>query len=290
MSRAHRAALWSSLLLLAGCTLATAFGPRTTNLPPGGTTLPTRFHRGVFLVYVDLPGFRDQQAMLLDTGTDRTLFDFATARALGLGSLGEESVVTATGASVAASRLQRLPWLRIGTAHFEDIDAVGLDLSALRDHGGMDIVGIAGCDLFRHCLLELDYARRAVRALPRSDAPAHGGHAFAERSPWVTIDVAGTTFRALVDSGFQQTLALPPGSSLPWRRTPRSGGDIAAIDGIAPKSVAQVQGSLRLADLEWQNPFVVLVKGAPKIGAGLLRNCIVRLDASGGRIWIDRRH
>ena len=94
--------------------------------------------------------------------------------------------------------------------------------------------------------------------------------------------------RALVDTGFQQSLALPPGTSLPWRREPRLDGDLAAIDGIASKAIARVDGTLRLGGLEWRDPLVVLAPGAPKVGAALLRNCIVRLDAGNGRIWIDR--
>jgi len=276
------------LLLPWACSTAPHYGPRTTLLPDDGMRLPARFSRGVCLLFVDLPGLQKTQSMLLDTGTDRTLFDLATVHAMGLRSEGDEPVLTATGATVTGMRLQPLPWLRAGEARFEQVDAVGLDLSALREHGGLPIVGIAGCDLFRQCLLEIDYPRRTARLLPRPAVPATGGHAFAERSPWVTIELCGTLVRALVDTGFQQALALPPGTSLPWRREPRLDGDLAAIDGIASKSSARVDGALRLGDLEWRDPLVVLAPGAPKIGAALLRNCVVRLDAAGGRIWIDR--
>ncbi len=279
------AAMWS-----AACTTTIDYGPRQTTLPPTGATLPARFARGVFLLQVELPGHRDRQFMLLDTGTDRTLLDLAAVRVLGLHAEGTETVVTATGAAVPATRLQRLPWLRIGGVQFFDIDAIGLDLSALREHGGLPIVGIAGCDLFRQCLVELDYPARAARVLPQSSAPSSGGHRFAERSPWVTLDVAGTSIRALVDSGFQQAIALPPGTALPWLRAPASDGDLAAIDGIAAKSIARLRGSVRLGDLEWQDPAVVLVPGTPKIGTGLLRRCVVLLDAAAGRIWIEPGH
>jgi predicted aspartyl protease len=287
-ARRRRRAAAALLLALAACAAAPHYGPRTTVLPDGGVSLPARFARGVCLLAVDLPGLRQPQTMLLDTGTDRTLFDLAAVHAMGLRSEGDEPVLTATGATVAGVRLQPLPWLRAGDVRFEQIDAVGLDLSALREHGGLPIVGIAGCDLFRQCLLEIDYPRRIARVLPLADAPMSGGHAFAERSPWVTLELCGTTVRALVDTGFQQSLALPPGTSLPWRREPRLDGDLAAIDGIASKAIARVDGTLRLGGLEWRDPLVVLAPGAPKVGAALLRNCIVRLDAGNGRIWIDR--
>lgn len=284
-----RAILLALLLTPGGCLSTHGLGARSTTLPADGAALPVRFHRGVCIVDVALPGRSAPVPMLLDTGTDRLLLDLAFARSLGLRSTGDESVITATGAAVGGSHLTDLPWLQLGAARFEHVDVVGLDLSSLREHGGLDVVGIVGSDLFRGCLLEIDYPRRSARVLAVAAAPPHPPHRFHERSPWVDLDVAGTAVRALVDTGFQQSLALPPGTDLPWRRRPRDAGDIAAIDGKASKAVAQVDGAVRLGALEWVDPWIVLVPGVPKLGTAFLRNCVVWLDVGGGRVWIDRR-
>lgn len=276
------------LAALAACA-SPDYGPRRTELPPdGGAVIPCRHSRGTFLVFAEFADVPGRHALLFDTGTDRTLLDLEFARRLGLTTVAEEAVVTATGASVAGYELSRLPWLRLGEVRFHDVDAVGLDLSRLREHGGLPIVGIAGCDLFRQCLLEVDYRTRGMRVLPRSAAPRTGGHAFEERSPWVTLDLAGSPVRTLVDTGFQQSLALPPGTNVPFAHEPRPYGEIASIAGTEPKELTRLDGLARLGDLVWTEPSILVVPGCPKFGARLLRDCVLRLDARAGRIWIDR--
>ncbi|MGE3172655.1 MAG: aspartyl protease family protein [Planctomycetota bacterium] len=288
MSRGARAMTMLAALALAGCVTGPALGPRVTRLPAdGGAVLPARYTRGVFLLHAEFEGADRPHWLLLDTGTDRTLLDLDFASRLGLAAEAAESIVTATGSAVTGARLRRLPRLRLGEANFEDVDVVGVDLGTLREAGGLPIAGIAGCDLFRQCLLEIDYLRRSVRVLPRATAPDGGGHAFAERSPWVDADIAGTRTRVLIDTGFQHSLALPPATALPWRRPPRPGGDIATIDGTTPKLLARLDGDVALGALRWPDPWIVLVPGSPKLGARLLQQCLLRLDAGGGRIWLD---
>lgn len=276
------------LAVLAACT-APEYGPRRTELPPdGGAVLPTRHARGTFLVYAEFPGLAGRHALLFDTGTDRTLLDLQLVRSLGLATVDDEPVVTATGAAVPGFELERLPWLQLGEVRFHDVDAVGLDLSRLREHGGLPVVGIAGCDLFRQCLLEVDYRTRSMRVLPRAAAPETGGFPYEERSPWVVLDLAGTPVRTLVDTGFQQSLALPPGTSVAFAHEPQPYGDIASIAGTEPKELTRLDGLARLGDLVWTEPSILVVPGCPKLGARLLRDCLLRLDAKAGRVWIER--
>ena len=282
-----------SPLLLAAALLSAcatpAYGPIRTSLPQdGAAVLPCRQSRGTFFLFAEFPGQRGRHAFLFDTGTDRTLLDLPFAHALGLKALDEEPVMTATGDAVPGALLERIPTMRLGEATFHDVDCVGLDLSNLREDGGLPIVGIVGCDLFRQCLLEIDYRGRSLRALPRSAAPTSGGIEFDERSPWVTADFAGQPLRVLVDTGFLQTVALPPGSRVPFVEPPRPYGEIASISGTEPKEVARLDGMLRIGELSWRDPQVLLVPGCPKIGARLFRDALIRLDASGGRIWIER--
>ncbi len=260
-----------------------------TSLPEdGAAALPCRQSRGTFFLFAEFPGQKGRHAFLFDTGTDRTLLDLPFAHALGLRTLDEEPVITATGDAVQGALLERIPTMRLGEATFHEVDCVGLDLSNLREDGGLPIVGIIGCDLFRQCLLEIDYRGRSLRALPRAAAPQHEPMRFEERSPFVDASFAGTHVRVLVDTGFLQTVALPRGSSVPFVEAPRPYGEIASIGGTEPKEVARLDGMLRIGDLSWREPQVLLVPGCPKIGARLFRDALIRLDASGGRIWIER--
>ena len=282
------AALLCAAMALPSCT-APAYGPARTTLPDDGVAmLPSRYSRGTFLVFAEFPGQKGRHAFLFDTGTDRTLLDLRLAHSLGLKALAEEPVVTATGDAVPGALLERIPVLRLGEATFHEVDCVGLDLSNLREEGGLPIVGIVGCDLFRQCLLEIDYRGRSLRALPRSAAPQSGGTQFEERSPFVDANFAGTNVRVLVDTGFLQTIALPRGSRVPFAEPPRAYGEIASISGTEPKEIARLAGDLRIGAMSWTEPQVLLVSGCPKIGARLLRDTLIRLDASGGKIWIER--
>ena len=283
-----RAAACAVALALASCA-APSYGPLRTHLPnDGAAVLPCRQSRGTFFLFAEFPGQRGRHAFLFDTGTDRTLLDLPFAHALGLKAIEDEPVMTATGDAVPGALLERIPTMRLGDATFHDVDCVGLDLSNLREDGGLPIVGIIGCDLFRQCLLEIDYRSRSLRALPRSAAPAAPGFSFAERSPFVDANFAGTNVRVLVDTGFLQTIALPPGSAMPFVEPPRPYGEIASISGREPKEVARLEGTLRIGDLAWREPQILLVPGCPKIGTRLLRDTLIHLDASGGTIWIQR--
>ncbi len=274
--------------LLAACA-HTAYGPRRTLLPQDGVAvLSSRHGRSSVLLLAEFPGLRGTRALLLDTGTDRTLLDYQLARELGLKALEPEAVVTATGDAAPAMLLERIPEMRIGEAAFCDVDAIGIDLSQLRENGGLPILGIAGCDLFRQGLLEIDYPGRTVRLLPRSAAPAGGGHRFEERTPWLWAEVGGKRLRLLLDTGFQQSLALPPGCDVPFVFPPRPAGDIASISGTEPKEYARLRGDLRVGNLRWNEPSALIVPGSPKLGARLLRGTRILLDASGGRCWLER--
>lgn len=272
----------------AGCGAAPAFGPRATELPPGGARLPARLQRGLWLVRAELPAVPGEHLLLLDTGTDRLLLDLPLAHRTGLVAVEPDAVRTATGASVPSLRLGRLPWLRSGDVTFRDVDVAGVDLHALRETGGLPIAGIAGCDLFRQCLLELDYRRRTARVLPRSAAPREGGLPCADRLPRVHAEAGGLDLEVLIDTGFQHALAVPPATALPWLSLPRRDGELATLDGVTAKSTARLDGDLRLGALTWRDPRVVLAPGPAKFGTALLRGCRLLLDPTGQRVWIER--
>ena len=89
-----------ALLLVAACATP-ELGPRRTTLPTdGAAVLPSRHVRGAFLLFAEFPGLAGRHVLLLDTGTDKTLLDLQFGRSLGLRSLGDEPVVTATGTAV----------------------------------------------------------------------------------------------------------------------------------------------------------------------------------------------
>jgi predicted aspartyl protease len=279
-------ALAALLLSLTGCVAHQPHGPRHTELQEETVVLPTRLSRGLWLLLAELPNVAGRHWMLLDTGTDRMLLDLHMAQRIGLRSRAAETVQTATGGAIPSHRLTPLPWLRAGGARFLDVDVAGVDLSQLRSAGGLPIVGIVGCDLFRQTLLEMDYQQRRARVLPRAMAPTTPAIHYEERLPHVTVDAAGTSVRALVDTGFQHSLAVPPEQSLRWLSIPRQDGELATLDGVIAKSTVRLAGDLTLDGIRLQRPRIILAPGRAKVGAALLRRGRLVLDAGGGRVWL----
>ncbi|MEC7584138.1 MAG: pepsin/retropepsin-like aspartic protease family protein [Planctomycetota bacterium] len=270
-----------------GCNSHPDLGPRVTDIPAGGSPLPTRLVDGLWIVRAQLPNLDRKQTLLLDTGTDRTLLDLQLARRIGLGMSGETNVRSATGRVLPSTSLDRLPWLVAGKATFRDIEVAGIDLQPLRRASGLPIQGILGCDLFRQCLLELDYRRRQARVLPPAEAPDQEAHHFSTRLPWVTITAANQEIRALVDTGFQDALAVPPTTSLPWQTAPRPDGELATLQGPSDKEVGRLAGNIECGEIVRRNPLVVVSPGSPKIGTAILRRCRWLLDTGGGRLWMQ---
>ena len=268
------------------CNASADLGPRQTDMPVDGTQLPTRQVQGLWLVQAKLPNVDRQQTLLLDTGTDRTLLDLSLARRIGLNPSREATVRTATGKVMRGTQLDRLPWLVAGEASFRDIEVAGIDLQPLREASGLPITGIVGCDMFRQCLLELNYRRNRARVLPRTETPEGDSHTFSARLPWITITVAGKEMRTLVDTGFQDALAVPPETSLRWLTPSRQIGELATLQGSSGKTMARLDGLLECGEIRRRNPMVVISPGSPKIGTVVLRRCRWLFDMSGGRLWM----
>lgn len=285
-ARRSAVALLLPLLCLAGC-MAPRYGASAMVAPPEGASLPVRAREGLLLVPVRMGSDGVDHWFLLDTGTDRALLDARLCRDQGLAANQSTSIVAATGAAVDAHELAPIRSLRIGSVEFRDVDAACIDLQQLRDHARMPIEGILGCDLFRGSLLEIDLATRTVHVRPLRDAPVETPIRFDGRVPVVPATFAGKPLEVLVDTGFQSLLAIPPELSIDWRYTPRTTGELATLDGIQDHGSGRAQGHLEIGQLRFQDPWVTVAKGQPKIGMWALRRSRITLDAAGGRIWIQ---
>jgi len=281
---AFAAAALAAAALVAGCA-GGPLGARRTLLPPGGALLPSRLRDGLFLLRARFRDERDHW-LLLDTGTDRALLDYALCRELDLQPGGPTTIVAANGAQVGGRRLSPLPVLRLGDLELQDVDAAAIDLQQLREHAGLPIEGIAGTDLFRGCLLQIDLPARTVRALPAGAAPPSPSFAFPGRVPAVAAQLAGRPLTALVDTGFQGLLAVPREFAVEWRTPPRRGGELATLDGVSGHDTGRAAGAFVVGEQRFEEPWVMVADGAPKLGMGALGRSVLTLDAGAGRLWI----
>jgi len=127
---------------------------------------------------------------------------------------------------------------------------------------------------------------RSVRALPPGTAPAAGAHSFSGRVPALPAALAGRPLTVLVDTGFQGLLAVPREFAVEWRTRPRRSGELATLDGVSDHDTGRADGTFVVAEQQFEDPWVMVADGAPKIGIGALHRAVLTLDAAAGRVWI----
>lgn len=273
-------------MLLAGCATSPVRGPARTELA-APCQLPCQLRQGLFLLRGTIGG--DSATFLLDTGTDRMVLDEQFGLRLGLSPDGAGTVRTAAGHELPHGGLVTLPRLQLGDAVFHKVPASLLDLRELSESTGRRIGGILGCDLFSACELELDFPGRRVTVRPRPEAPRSGAIPYSGTIPTVAAMLDGKPLDVLIDTGFQRTLALPPGTAHSWRRPPRPDGELVTVAGAAAKSLGRLAGALHLGEHRWTDPWVTLAPGSAKLGAQALRELVLTLDVAAGLLWLQRR-
>jgi predicted aspartyl protease len=125
-----------------------------------------------------------------------------------------------------------------------------------------------------------------VRALPPDMAPPTPPGAFPGRVPAVAGSLGQQPLTVLVDTGFQGLLAVPREFAVEWRTPPRHGGELATLDGVSDHDTGRAAGAFVVAEQRFEEPWVMVADGAPKIGMGALRRSVLTLDAGSGRVWI----
>lgn len=273
-------------LLLVGCATAPDRGPARTELTQP-CQLPCQLRQGLFLLHGRIGV--ESATFLLDTGTDRMVLDGDFCRRLGLSPDGSGTVRTAAGDELPHGGIVTLPRLQLGDAVFHEVPASLLELRGLSESTGRRIAGILGCDLFSACELELDYPGRRVTVRPRAPTPRAGAIPYTGTIPTVAAMLDGKPLDVLIDTGFQRTLALPPGTAQSWRRPPRPDGELVTVAGAAAKSLGRLAGALHLGEHRWTDPWVTLAPGSAKLGAQALRDLVLTLDVAARLLWLQRR-
>ena len=131
-----------------------------------GQTLATRAELPVQLVnnlaFVSVrAGTSDPLSFILDTGASATVMIRTVAERLGLDLQTGEDARTGGGSVQAASATGIT--LSVGDVSLPDITIVAINLSGLHAGLGRPVDGILGYDVFRHYVVEIDYAANTVR-------------------------------------------------------------------------------------------------------------------------------
>ena len=209
------------ILLLTWCSTGLAQSPKQAAKPP--VEVPFEFEHNQIILQVKIAG-KGPFNMLLDTDTDPSAIDAATARELGLvvGAKG----TTATGGGTERNTVYpvQLPNVEVGAVTAKDVAAATIDLTRLGERIGKPIHGVLGYSFLKDRIVQIDYPNQKLRFFTESPYPRikFGPN---------TVNIIAFTFRyddghVMIDSVFvnneKMIATLDTGSSGTFSLTPEA--------------------------------------------------------------------
>jgi len=250
----------------------------------GGASLRRRLGNHLFVTTV-MDGRRT--ALMIDTGSPRTLIDRTTANALGLSIQPTNTLV----GGVWGSKRERygvslLATLAMGNCTFKDVPITVADESDINKGSGRRLDGLFGAHEMAKFGIVIDCTRQMIYVNPRGSSAALTQKLAAflssrgfTRIPMtfddehhLTIDAAlnGHSTRLIVDTGASTTLlASPVARACGVSLSPLNIKLRDTTAGVVPINIGHVQ-QLRLGNLQIANAEVVVANVAKMVGAGLV--------------------
>jgi len=209
-----RRALLALVLPLAacGCLFPVRHLPASCDVPAGGAELPN-YCSSQLALYVAIGGGEPEE-FLLDTGSTSFLIHPATAEDLGL-SCGAHLPWRVHGADES-----RWEWRQCSRVDLLSLDAgiVLRDVPCAVAFPPDGYSGVLGNGVLEHVSIEIAADRRTVRIASAPIERREGDIPIRLRRglPWIALEIAGERFDAILDTGFDNALRLPPR----WRSSP----------------------------------------------------------------------
>ena len=199
---------------------------RPSQTRTGPVEVPFEFVANQIVVEVKIGG-KGPYSMLVDTDTDPSAIDLATAKELGLRLDSRGFPASGGGTEANVVQLTRLPTVEIGTVVAKDVAAGGIDLSKLSAKLGKPIQGVLGYSFLKDRIIQIDYPETKIRFYTESPYPG------IQTAP-NTVNKIALAFRyedgVLVDSVFingqKMKATLDTGSSGTFSLTPEAVTDL----------------------------------------------------------------
>jgi Aspartyl protease len=252
--------------------------------------VPFEYRDGMIWVKVSVAGRKERLNFLLDSGAGVSVIDIAAARRVGLKLGDRQTVLGASGRSIAF----RVEGFRAQAADVAvDSSLLALDLSAPSAGCHRHIDGLLGADFLRDHIVQIDFAAQTLRLLRRDEVNPEGCEALPLTRRNDTLCA-----RVSVDGNAPEWLRLDTGcnTALEWVVTGDKARNLCNTSGASNlASVRQIQTDVQLGGLR-----IAAVKtGVHKqqmfadetglIGNGLLSRFIVIIDAAGQRCLLAKR-
>jgi len=189
--------------------------------PKAPVEVPFEFLHNQIIVQVKVNG-KGPLNMLIDTDTDPSAIDSATAKELGLqvGTSGASASGGGTGTSVVYPT--RLASIELGGVSAKDVVAATIDLTKIGERIGKPVQGVLGFSFLKDRIVQIDYEHSklrffAVSPYPRIDMTPNTVNtialSFRREDGDVIVDsvfINNEKMRATLDTGSSGTFTLTP--------------------------------------------------------------------------------
>lgn len=163
--------------------------------------IPLQLYRNHLVVVIGSLGRLEHRKLVIDTGTNPTMVDNATAHELGLQQVGQSLGAINVVDGRAPTYYSILPTLDLGPIHRESMHVAVADFSWLRKQAGIQVDAVIGLDALSQINFQIDYQSRRISfgAIPalRSSVPM----AESDRLLMVQAKLNGVPARLMVDTG-----------------------------------------------------------------------------------------
>lgn len=199
--------------------------------------IPFELYQNHLVVVSGSLGRLERRKLVIDTGTNPTLLDNATAHELGLQPVGQSSGSLNVVDRIVPTYYSILPTLHFGPIHRESLQVAVADLSWLRKQAGIQVDAVIGLDALSQINFQIDYQSRrisfgAIHTL-RSSVPM----AESDRLLMVQARLNGVPARLMIDTG-GSALVLFAGT-LPESTSWRALGTAVTFSNLAGQTMLQ---------------------------------------------------
>jgi predicted aspartyl protease len=286
------------ILLLAGlCSIAAAQVPRAKEVP-------FELVKNEPVAKVMING-RGPFNMMLDTGTDPSAIDLATAESIGIKRSTKGQAASGSGTERALAYDCKFESVGLGGLSVRNLDAAAIDLSKLSEKIGIKIDGVLGYSLFRNRVVQFDYPAHTLRffdSMPATRSPEAFSTKFryADNVLIEGVLVNGVAAVANLDTGSSSSFTISP------RAIEKLGLADAAAQGTVKTSVgyngrSEIRegkvGSIQVGTISVASPTVMFMpKGAGydnsawdiNIGNGFFKDYVVTFDYKNKVVRVER--
>jgi hypothetical protein len=242
-------------------------------------------------VMVDLGG-PEPCRFIVDTGAAVGVIDAQIAEQIGYEVVGETEIGAPGGPQIPA-RIVKVPLVRIGEATLRDAEFVTMDIKTMT-HGHAQ--GVLGLRLFRDYLMTFDYPGGEIR-LSRGKLTPGGAKTISYKDSAslieIPLEVAGMKVIAHIDTGSMGgfTLPLEMKQSLPLLAASESAASAQLVGGNRNIEMAQLDGTISFANVQFQDPEVTFMNPSPgegNIGSRVLSDFEMTIDQDNKLIAFHR--